>query len=375
MIRFTDPNLYVKGTCAVQFANTNSGDIEFWSDKVQTFNATSNANEDVIRAGLGNGIATVLTNDSEITVSATAANFSLKAKAMQLGGSAQYNGIAPVCKTVTAASTSLIVDVTDGTPVANYGFSSPMCYVQEVGASSPIGTYGKAYAINATTGAITGFAATASKKYKVWYFVKKAAAYEATFFANFQPGVYHVTYQLAVYRNLSGAGSNNGTRVGWLYCIYPRYKMTPGGGMVGDQTTADTTDLSGRALPIDSDVISDQCADCEMGAAAYYLYVPDDGSDAIVGILAQIGGVISVVKSGSAQVQPRFIMANDQIVPAESMSGFTFALSGAPTGTTVGASTGVISAGSTAGDCELNVTYTSGSTTYTDVCNVSVVES
>ena len=148
------------------------------------------------------------------------------------------------------------------------------------------------------------------------------------------------------------------------------------GGMVGDQTTADTTDLSGRALPIDSDVISDQCADCEMGAAAYYLYVPDDGSDAIVGILAQIGGVISVVKSGSAQVQPRFIMANDQIVPAESMSGFTFALSGAPTGTTVGASTGVISAGSTAGDGgELTVTYTVGSTTYTDVCNVSVVES
>lgn len=370
-IRFTDPRLYVKGTCSAMFANTQTGDIEFQSDKVQNFNAANSSNQDTIRAGLGNGIATVLTTDSEIAVTASAANFSLKAKAMQLGASLKYNGITITCQVVTASGASLSIDVSGGAPVANYGFATAQCYVQEVGAASPIGTFGKAYEIS-SAGAITGFAATIGKKYKVWYFVNKASALEMAVSGNFQPGVYHATFQLAVFRNISGTGTNDGTRVGWLYCIFPNYMMTPGGGMVGDQATADTTDLSGRALPLDSDVISENCSDCEMGKSAYYVYVPDDGSEAIIGILAAMGGVITVAASGTTQVQPRFIMENDSLVPAQSMSGFTFALASAPSGTSV-SSAGVITAGSATGDCTLTVSYANGSDTITDQATVSVV--
>ena len=375
MIRFTDPKLYVKGTCSVLFANTKTGNVEYWSDKVQNFNETSNANEDIIRAGLGNGIATVLISDSEKTVNATAADFSLKAKAMQLGGSVTYNGIVPVCQTVEASGTSLSISLEEGVPVANYGFQKPLCYVQEVGAQSPISQYGSAYEIDPASGAISGFTATASKTYKVWYLIHKITAMEATFYSNFQPGLYHATFQLAVYQNMSGGDTNTGTRVGWLYCIYPRYKMTPGGGMVGDQSTADTTDLSGRALPMDSDVINAACTDCDVGVTCYYLYVPDDGSEAIMGILIQMGGVIEVNKSSTYQVVPSFIMENGQIIKATDLTNFTFTMENTISGTSISAG-GLITAGTTAGSTELQVSYSEGAEapTYSDICNVSVVD-
>lgn len=361
MIRFTDPRLYVKGTCAALFANTQTGAVEYWTDKVQNFNEASSANEDLIRAGLGNGIATVLISDSEKTITASAADFSLKAKAMQLGGSVSYNGIAPVCQNVTASSATLTVDVEQGVPVANYGFSTPMCYVQEVGEQSPISQFGTAYEINPTSGEISGFTAQSGTVYKVWYFTRKTTALEATFYSNFQPGVYHVTFQLAVFRNMTGDDTNAGTRVGWLYCIYPRYKMTPGGGMVGDQTTADTTDLSGRALPMDSEIIGEACTDCDVGTTCYYIYVPDEGSEAIMGIMAAIGGTIDMAPGATYQVQPKFIMENGQIVKANDLTNFSFELTNVTaTGTTVGASTGLITAGSTAGTAILQTTYQRG---------------
>lgn len=370
MIKFTDPNLYVMGTCMMQFADTQTGDIKFWTNKVSNFSDTSNANEVLIRAGLTNGIAAIMTTDSEKTITATAANFSLQAKAMQLGATLSYNGVAPVCEVVTATGAALSINMVAGTPVANYGYSDVKCYVQEVGADSPIATFGTAYGLNPATGAITGFSATSGKQYKVWYFVNKAEALQATIYDAFQPGVYHATAQLAVYRNMTGASTNSGTRVGWLYAIYPRYKLNVGGGLVGDQTTADTTDLSGRALPQDADIISANCSDCETGVTAYYLYVPDEGGSAVSGILAAIGNVITVPQGGTAQVTPKFIMENGQLVTATDLSGFTFALDGL-SGTTVSAS-GVITAGTTSGTGTLTVTYTDGTDTYDDTCSVVV---
>ena len=34
MIRFTDPRLYVKGTCAAMLTDKSTGDIKYWSDKL-----------------------------------------------------------------------------------------------------------------------------------------------------------------------------------------------------------------------------------------------------------------------------------------------------------------------------------------------------
>ena len=168
MITFTDKRLYVKGTCSAILSDKNTGDIVYFSDKFQTGNMTTSVTTGEIRAGLGNGIATIIPSDSALNVEFAAADFNLFAKMAQVGGTLNYNAPAMTCQIVEASSGTLTIDVTGGDPVAQLGFSAVFCYVQEVGASSPISIYGKSYLIS-SAGEVTGFTATSGKKYKVWY--------------------------------------------------------------------------------------------------------------------------------------------------------------------------------------------------------------
>jgi len=139
MIRFTDPRLYVKGTCAAMLTDKSTGDIKYWSDKFQTGNITTSLTEGEIRAGLGNGIAAIIPSDSDLQVEFTAADFSLWAKVAQVGGTLNYNAPTMTCQVVEATSTSLALDVSKGAPVAQLGFSQVRCYVQRWARPPPSG--------------------------------------------------------------------------------------------------------------------------------------------------------------------------------------------------------------------------------------------
>ena len=351
MIAFQDPRLYLQGTCNAYLANPTTGDIWY-----QTNNITMSLTGDPIRAGLGNTAATVITTDTTLNVALTAADFSLAAKAAQVGSSVLYNGVAPQCQVVEADSTSLTIDVSGGAPVAQYGYSAPFCYVTEVGATNFVGNSGTAYPINPTSGDISEFIATSGKSYKVWYFVQKAAAQEVAISANVNPGIYNFTAQMAVYANQGAATSGNqGTRVGWLYYVIPLLKLSGNGGVVGDQTTPDTSDLSGQALSYDEAVESGECVDCAAGNLAYYIYVPDDETSGIAG-LAVSGGGVAVTTSGTAQIPVKYIMVNNTLAQPN-YADLNFAIeAGTATGTTV-SPTGLITAGSSAGEATVTITY------------------
>ena len=70
----------------------------------------------------------------------------------------------------------------------------------------------------------------------------------------------------------------------------------------------------GRAISADELVVSGQCEDCSGSALGWYVLVPDGDADVVTGLVAAIGGVISVPKSGNAQVQPKAVVANGQLV-------------------------------------------------------------
>ena len=123
-------------------------------------------------------------------------------------------------------------------------------------------------------------------------------------------------------------------------------------------------------MSADERVVSDVCSDCASSDLAYYIYVPDDGADQILGLVV-IGGEISLEQSSTAQIQPYFVMANNQIVPVTPPSLCTYVGSGLPTGTTV-ASSGVVTSGATAGDGEVVVSYDNSGTTISCPVNVSV---
>lgn len=365
--------LYVKGTCSAMLTDKQTGDVVYHSDKFQTGNIQTSMNMGEIRAGLGNGVAAIIPSDSAMQVNFAAADFNLYAKAAQVGGTLNYNAPVMVCQTVTADDTSIKVDVSAGAPVAQLGFSDVFGYVQEVGVASPITTYGVSYPIDPETGVVDGFNAESGKKYKVWYFVNKASAQMATIGSLYDPKVFHFTAQMAVYANDVSGKNNSGTRVGWLYAIVPCLKLGGTANVTGDQTTPDTTSISGQAVIADQDVVSENCEGCGGGNVyAYYVYVPDDESQDVAGVIAAIGGVISAKVSTTVQVQPRLYMANGETVRVTDYAKFTYKLTGAPSGTAV-SETGLITAGATTGDCDLEISYTVGEETFTDTCTLSVV--
>ena len=366
MISFSDKRLYVKGTCSALCSDPVTGQVLYYSNKFQTGNVESSVTLGDIHAGLGNAIAAIIPSDSALNVNFVAADFSLWAKAAQVGAALSYNAVVPACQVVTANTTSLKIDVTDGAPTAQYGYGNAFCQVQEVGKPSPIATGGTQYSIS-PEGTVAGFTATSGTKYKVWYFVNRASAQVAELSTMFDPRVVHFTAQIAVYANDVSASESQGTRVGWLYVIVPRMKMNGAGTITGDQSNPDTTSLTGQAIAFDTDTVSAECTDCSAGTLAYYIYCPDNATEENVVGLAVVGGVVSVPQSTSAQIPVRYVMADGSLV-TPAYSALTYKLTSPPSGTNVSDS-GVITAGATTGTCTGTATFNSMQTSF----SVSVV--
>lgn len=356
MITFTDKRLYAKGICSAQLQDPSTGEVLSQSDKFASGNIQFSANTDPLRAGLGNGIATIIASDSDTQVNFTRADFDMMTKMMAVGGTVSYNAVSPVCQTVEATSAALKADVSKLVPVAQYGYSSIFCYVQEVGTASSYSVGGVPYPIDPTTGNITGFTAENGKSYKVWYFAKKPAAQVGIVNGAFNGRIVHFTAQIAVYQNVSG--KNKGTRWGWAYLIVPRLYLNPeGANTTGDQSNYDTTTITGRAINEDAEVISAECDACGgMGTSAYMVLVPDEESDEVAG-LAVIGGVVSVAASGTAPVNAKLVMKNGELVTPSPASLLKYTVTaGTATGTTV-STDGIVTAGSTQGTGSITIQY------------------
>lgn len=374
MVNFTDRKLYVKGTCVAQFADPSTGEILYSSNKFQSTGISTESDLGEIRAGLSNGVAAIIPSNSALTVKFTAADFNLYAKAMQVGATVQYGAPAPTCEVLTATGTTLTLEMPNGAPVAQAGYSKIFGYVQTVGQESKANVDGVPYEIDPASGAVQGFQATSGTQYKVWYFVRKASAQMATISSLFDPKVVHFTAQMAVYANDGGGANNTGSRVGWLYVIIPRLKFDgTGGGLDGDQTTASTQGFTGQALSMDELVVSGTCSDCDAGTFGYYIYVEDAGASVFEG-LAVVGGVVSVPEGQSVQIPVRLVAQNGELVQvSDTETGWSYTLNGAPTGTQV-SDAGVVQAGSTPGDCTCTVTYENGGDPLTATIQVSITE-
>ena len=372
MITFTDKSLFLKGIGNVILTDPDTGDILYQSKQFNTGSISTSVNMNEIRAGLGNPVVAVLPSDASLNVEFTTVDFSLFAKAAQVGATLTYGAPVPVAQTIKANSTALTIDVTDGIPVAELGQTEALCYVQKVGAASPIVTDGTAYPIS-DAGVITGFSATVDETYKVWYFIQKATAHKATIGSLMDPKVVHFAASFAVYANVGGS-ANSGTRVGWLYVTVPKLKLQAAANITGDQTNADTTVISGMALSEDDATVSattDLCGDVS-NDLAYYVYSPCSDANIVQGI-AVVGGLVSLPVSSTAQIPVYLVMPDNTLVkPTSYSTGFTYTGTGLPTGTTV-SSAGVISSGATAGDAEIEIEYTDGENEFSCPVNVSVV--
>ena len=305
-----NPYLYLKGTCEVTIKRPSDGRIVFQSSKVATNNFTTSVDMGEIRAGLGNPIAIQLPSNSAVNLELTTADFSMQARAMQVGTEVAYNAIVPVCASVTASGATLSVE--GANPVAAYGDNAVYCYVNYAGAADP----GKAYVMN-DDGSIEGFTASSGTTYNVLYYENRADSQYFAISSMIAPGVYTVSAQMAVFSTEGTNGGNRGSQVGWARYYIPRMQFGGDANTSGSQTDPATTTLSGTALSFEEAVEAGTCVDCTFPNLAYMTYEPltFNGNKAIAS-LAVIGGNMTIaVGSANARVIPvKYVMADQTLV-------------------------------------------------------------
>lgn len=361
MMLLNNPYLYLKGTCEVTVKWPSDGQIVFQSSKVATNNFGTEVDMSPIRAGLGNTIAIQLPSDSAVNLDLTTADFSLQARALQVGGEVVFNAITPVCATVTADGTTLNLGDVDA--VACYGDSDVYCYVNHAGASDP----GKAYLIG-SNGVVEGFTATSGTTYNVMYYTRRADAQELGISGMFAPGIYTVSAQMAVFSTEGANSGNRGSQVGWAYYYIPRMQFSGDASTNGSQTDPATSVLSGTALSYEAAAQEGACVDCNFPMLAYMTYVPlsFNGNNAITA-MAVVGGNLSIDVGETMVIPVKYVMADNSVVQPK-FSDLTIT-SAAPT--TASVSGGVLT-GVAAGTTTLTIAGPTGSNVESITVGVTV---
>lgn len=335
--RATAP-IYAKGTMDVWCFNPSTGDLDYYSNKIQTNQFTTSVNMGAINAGVGNPVVINLPDTSQVNLTLTAADLSLEARALSTGGNLTYNGIIPVMESVTASGTALQVS---GIPTRAYGMDKPYAYIDKSG---------EAYEIDPDTGLISGFTAVDGQSYCVRYFSNAASAKELTLSTVFAPAVEVVYMRIPCY-SAQGATANQGSKCGDLYVWVPRMQFSGNAATDGSQTAAATTDISGSALSYDAAVQTGVCEESAMTALAYMVYMPLAGATSAVDGLAIVGGEISLKVGDVVQTPVKYVINGVLVQPDYSDLTYNVASTATATVDANGAITGVA-----AGSTEITVT-------------------
>ena len=320
MITFTDERLYVKGTCNAVCYDIATNDIVYQSSKMEVGSVIPSAKTTEIRSGLGNPVASVIVTDPSLKIEFEAADFQLWAKSAQIGAKLSYGASVQTSQVVTATSNTLAIDTSKGIPVAPYGYSNAFCFIQKVKEASKLMDDGMAYPIS-SEGVISKFNAVEGTQYKVTYYVTAVGAKKAVIGSLLNPKAVRFECQIAVYSSKNG--KSKGSRVGWIYYTIPCLKLQAEAEVVGDQTTADITKISGQAMAYDVGESYNAAEERKYPTLAYLVYVPDDATDGIKGITV-FGGTLQVTAGEPAQIPVYFIMNDGSIVTPPNYADFTY---------------------------------------------------
>lgn len=351
--------IYAKGTMDVWLFNPATFDLDFYSNKVQTNSLSTSTNMGEINGSLRNPVLLNLPDSAKLELQITAATSTLESRALSVGGELTYNGIIPVLETITTYEAGPIQVNQD--PVAPYGTDKLYCFVDKTGYS---------YEINPETKEVIGFNAEANKTYCVRYFVRAASAHQLRIGSAFEPNIEICMIRMPLYTT-QGNSSTQGTRWGDRYIWIPRMQFTGNAPVKGDQTDADTDDLSGTALPYEEAMADGVCLDESSFALAYMVDMPSAGALASVKGLAVVGGEMTLRAGTTAYVPVKYVMEDGSLTqPRYAELEFATTDSGH---FTVGEHTGLVTA-TAAGSGEITVNLLEDENIST-VLNVTVTAS
>ena len=354
--RSADP-VYAKGTMDVWCWNPQNGDLDYYSNKIQTNQFQTNVNLSPVNAGVGNPVVINLPDTSEATLTITAADVSLAARRLSVGGTLAYNGVIPFCESIKANGTALQVT---NTPAAGYGMSAAYAWIDNDGT---------AYEIDTDSYIVQNFVAVPNQTYTVRYFMRAASAQELRISSVFAPAVEVVMMRIPAY-SAQGSTANQGSHCGDFYIWIPRMQFNGNAATDASQTAASTTDISGTALSYDEAVAAGACdTENQYGALAYMVYMPLAGATSAVEGLAVVGGGVSVKANETVQIPVKYVINGQLVQP--NYADLTFESSATGTAT-VGEHTGIVT-GVQAGSADITITLSNPA--YTLIVPVTVTAS
>lgn len=304
--RLDNPSMFIKGTADLWAFNPQTGDVDGYTDKLDTTNLTSSANNGEIRAGLGAPVAIYIPDSAAFGGEVTAQDFSLEARQFQTGGTLSYNAPVLVSENIQATGTKLTVT---GTPVSAYGedpnSETYFCLVGKDGVN---------YQVNPTTKEVVNFTATSGQTYCVTYFIMSASARELSIPTVFRPEVKRLMIRMAVYKK-QGTADAQGTFDGYLYIHIPLAQFVDGdAGVNGSQTENATTSWQFQAISYSNAAVN--CDVCAQNASVYgyMVYAPCGDQAQAVEALVIVGGGVTVAEEGSQQIPVRYLMPDGSTV-------------------------------------------------------------
>lgn len=297
-----------------------------------------------IRGGASNALWGKYFHDSNMAVTLVDAMFNLEYVAANLGVNIQSGGISVKEEQLTI-STPGSVEVSE-TPVAFDG--------------SLIGWYKKPSDADWQIGTISGKKMTipeakAQDIYCVKYFYQNVNAKSMVIKTQYVPAELHVVIINDLFAG--NVSDQVGTeRYGRLITDIPRLQMEGNQDLSLNASGAATVSLTGNALAVDS---GDSCEeDPYYGTMTQEIY-GSKWQDDVIGLAVE-GGDVQLQQSATETLSVRVVFSGSMPALRKPNSEFTFAVEDSPastaTGTTVGAKTGVITAGNTAGVCLVSVT-------------------
>lgn len=307
---FGDPNLFVQGVVEQKFRDPTTGDIIGY-DKIGNEAAITYAMElSEIVGGFTNQLIGLIPHSARLSGTYTSQAFDLRHRAHLTGGSAEYNGIVPICEEITASGTTLTVT---GTPVKSYAQPESdtyaWCDVHEKGASS---YQGANYGVNTTNKQVQNFTAVSGKTYIVTYFAHNLSALTASIPVAPNPAVVTVEQKWGVYARQNNSVSH-GTLQGYLYVVVPLAMLEGDPGISGNQTTPASTNFNWRAIsPFDN---MPDCSGCGLpsGNLAYYVYAPCGDSAVSATALVSIGSFVITSTTVPKKIPVKYLMPDGSL--------------------------------------------------------------
>lgn len=304
--------LYVKGTADITMFNPTTDEVFYSSNKLQSNQIQTSINLGAVQGGLGNATLINLPDSPNLTLSMTAADFSLEAQGLQIGDVPSYNAIVRVQESVACAAGGVLT--VTGTPVAPKGTSTGAVvgYVNDevytfAGKSITLSTY------------------TEGANYCVTYFVQKLAAKQIDVSTLFAPMIARALIAMPVFASTTGDIST-GSRVGTLFITVPRLQLNGDLNIDGSQTSASTTVLNATALSFDEYQSStgNACAANEPKLAYMALDLSDEGNYDHVVQLVVVGGGVSGAPNTIVDCPVLLLMDNGETQPIGTYTDFIF---------------------------------------------------